>query len=113
MSDVHLTDEQLRRITDYVHPDETTNYVREWLYSMAVELLDVRARIAELEVRRTSTDDIRSRVLRRVLWNIEYHCSHTGPWDYVLDACPGCHRIATTVVDGLEFHGLLPTEVTQ
>ncbi|MEU3011086.1 hypothetical protein [Nocardia asteroides] len=44
-----LTDEQLRRLTDYVHPDETTDYVRPWLHSMAAELLALRPRVAELE----------------------------------------------------------------
>lgn len=37
-----LTDEQLRRLTEYVHPDETTDYVRPWLHSMAAELLELR-----------------------------------------------------------------------
>lgn len=45
----HLTDEQLRRLTAYVHPDEATDYVRPWLHSMAAELLAARARITELE----------------------------------------------------------------
>lgn len=45
----HLTDEQLRRMADYVHPDEATDYVRPWLHSMAAELLELRARVAELE----------------------------------------------------------------
>lgn len=60
-----------------------------------------------------SGDHIRSKVFRQVLWSIEDHCSHTGPWDEELDACPGCHRIATAVVDALAFNGLLPKEVTQ
>jgi hypothetical protein len=42
MSD-RLTDEQLRRLTDYVHPDEATDYVRGWVHSMAAELLELRA----------------------------------------------------------------------
>ncbi|MGW6121482.1 hypothetical protein ACWFRF_20740 [Nocardia sp. NPDC055165] len=37
-----LSDEQLRRITQYVHPDEGTAYVRPWLHSMAAELLTAR-----------------------------------------------------------------------
>ncbi|MFC9966311.1 hypothetical protein ACFVH4_18945 [Nocardia ignorata] len=43
-----LTDEQLRRFTEYVHPDEATR-ARPWLHSMAAELLALRARVAELE----------------------------------------------------------------
>ncbi len=38
-----LTDDQLRRLTDYVHPDEATDYVRAWVHSMAAELLAARA----------------------------------------------------------------------
>lgn len=43
-----LTDEQLRRLTGYVHPDEATDYVRGWVHAMAAELLAARARIAAM-----------------------------------------------------------------
>ncbi|MFD3748360.1 hypothetical protein [Nocardia sp. NPDC058633] len=43
-----LPDEQLRRLTQYVHPDETTEYVREWLHSMADELLELRQEQAKV-----------------------------------------------------------------
>lgn len=57
---VCLADEQLRRITQYVHPDEKTEYVRPWLHSMAGELLAARDRITDLEtVQRASHLEIR------------------------------------------------------
>lgn len=46
-----LTDEQLRRLTEYVHPDEATDYVRPWLHSMAAELLVLRAYATDHEGR--------------------------------------------------------------
>ncbi|MFD3426096.1 hypothetical protein [Nocardia fluminea] len=53
----HLTDEHLRRLTDYVHPDEATDYVRAWIHSMATDLLTARARIAELEAEVHACDE--------------------------------------------------------
>lgn len=37
-----MTDEQLRRLTQYVHPDQATDYVRPWMHSMAHELIQLR-----------------------------------------------------------------------
>ncbi|AHH20790.1 hypothetical protein NONO_c60140 [Nocardia nova SH22a] len=50
-----LTDEQLRRLTEYVHPDEDTDYVRAWLHSMARELLAARHELDELRARRADS----------------------------------------------------------
>lgn len=44
---VPLTDEQLRRLTSYVHPDEGTDYVRAWLHSMASERTRADQRAAD------------------------------------------------------------------
>lgn len=57
----HLTDEHLRRIAQYVHPDEATDYVRPWLHSMAAELLALRARVAELEAANTRVQEFYER----------------------------------------------------
>lgn len=57
-------------------------------------------------------EEIRETVFREVLNRVQdYGCTHTGKWDEVRDACPGCYRLATEIVNGLAWTGLLPTEL--
>lgn len=40
-----MTDDQLRRLIDYVHPDDDTEYVQDWIRVIATELLKVRTEL--------------------------------------------------------------------
>lgn len=78
-----LTDEQLRRVREYVHPDEATNYVCDWLHGMAEELAELRdgvsatrdAALAELDsavFRRDEAATLASELAKVATWFQEY-----------------------------------------